>query len=311
MDYLICDKRLWINVDLSSKSLSAGELCKIFKYIHAETKTIAIKGLVSLHPLDKWNNTTLTQDMMKKFNEKCSLESFKIFEGFIDADKVTITNFPKTLKSLVFNNCGMYYVKFPKTFFAKMEQHLPQLEELSLENCNWFETHDLIGFSKLAELKILNLKGCKSMKECVPYGSIATRFGFKKLQKLDIRDTPVSDSDIQCFNTTVSLRELLMDCPENLRNQTIHENSSANIFEPLFNRNIPLEGENRIFILDRENAQRFFSNSVAVQEDRCVEVNPVWPGLIPINNGEFFKFKISPNPKLIFFPPRWSQLRTR
>lgn len=120
------------------------------------------------------------------------------------------------------------------------------LEELNLEKCRWFETHDLIIFSKLPQLKKLNLRGCKTLRDCVPYGSIATRFGFHKLevnsyeqrtnhlwvsffykfQILDIRDTPISDSDIQCFNITTTLRELLMECPEKLRIESV--NSRAN-----------------------------------------------------------------------------------
>lgn len=57
---------------------------------------------------------------------------------------------------------------------------LPQ--ELVMDNCNWFDTHDLVLFSKLKNLKKLSLRGCESLKECVPYGSISTRFGFKKLE---------------------------------------------------------------------------------------------------------------------------------
>lgn len=34
---------------------------------------------------------------------------------------------------------------------------------------------------------------------------------------MDIRDTPVSDSDIQCFNITTTLRELYIECPQHLR----------------------------------------------------------------------------------------------
>lgn len=30
---------------------------------------------------------------------------------------------------------------------------------------------------------------------------------------MDVRDTPITDSDIQCFNITTTLREILMDCP--------------------------------------------------------------------------------------------------
>lgn len=33
------------------------------------------------------------------------------------------------------------------------------------------------------------------------------------LKYLDVRDTPITDSDIQCFNITTTLREILMDCP--------------------------------------------------------------------------------------------------
>lgn len=34
---------------------------------------------------------------------------------------------------------------------------------------------------------------------------------------MDVRDTPITDSDIQCFNVTTTLREILMDCPVGLR----------------------------------------------------------------------------------------------
>lgn len=34
---------------------------------------------------------------------------------------------------------------------------------------------------------------------------------------MDVRDTPISDSDIQCFNITLTLREILLDCPAELR----------------------------------------------------------------------------------------------
>lgn len=34
---------------------------------------------------------------------------------------------------------------------------------------------------------------------------------------MDVRDTPITDSDIQCFNVTSTLREILMDCPDSLR----------------------------------------------------------------------------------------------
>lgn len=36
---------------------------------------------------------------------------------------------------------------------------------------------------------------------------------------MDVRDTPISDSDIQCFNITSTLREILMECPIEFRDQ--------------------------------------------------------------------------------------------
>lgn len=105
----------------------------------------------------------------------------------------------------------------PQNFFKKIDTHMKELNELSLQNNYWFETHDLVLFSKLPQLRVLNLNGCVSMTHCVPYASIASRYGFKKLESLDLRNTPVSDSDIQCFNITQTLKELLLECPKNLR----------------------------------------------------------------------------------------------
>lgn len=105
----------------------------------------------------------------------------------------------------------------PQMFFHRIDTHMARLEELCLEESYWFETHDLVLFSKMPELRVLNLNGSNSMTHCVPYASIASRYGFKKLEVLDLRNTPVSDSDIQCFNITSTLKELLLECPRNLR----------------------------------------------------------------------------------------------
>ncbi|KAL9704721.1 hypothetical protein quinque_008239 [Culex quinquefasciatus] len=42
---------------------------------------------------------------------------------------------------------------------------------------------------------------------------------FDPLQTLDLRDTPISDSDVSCFNIVQSLKELLLECPEYLRTE--------------------------------------------------------------------------------------------
>lgn len=97
------------------------------------------------------------------------------------AFQIQISQFPEMLKRLVFNGCLIKQPRSPR-LFNKIDQHLHFLEELSLEKCDWFETHDLVVLSKLMHLKRLNLRGCPSLKEFVPYGSIAARFGFKNLE---------------------------------------------------------------------------------------------------------------------------------
>lgn len=44
-------------------------------------------------------------------------------------------------------------------------------------------------------------------------------------QELDVRDTPISDSDIQCFNVTLTLKTLLLECPEDLRDPNTSSSS--------------------------------------------------------------------------------------
>lgn len=95
--------------------------------------------------------------------------------------QIKISQFPEMLKRLLFNGCLIKPPRSPKVF-NKIDQHLHFLEELSLEKCNWFETHDLVVLSKLNHLKRLNLRGCLSLRDFVPYGSIAARFGFKSLE---------------------------------------------------------------------------------------------------------------------------------
>lgn len=45
------------------------------------------------------------------------------------------------------------------------------------------------------------------------------------MQSLDVRETALSDSDIQCFNITTTLRELLLECPSNLR-EPVYDDSN-------------------------------------------------------------------------------------
>lgn len=223
---LSADHRLWRNVDLLSEGLTLQEIHKRLIFIHSDTQSICIRGMTEQYPKDAWKNSTISEPLLKLISEMCPLlQTLEIHQGFMNLEKVFITDFPSSIKRLVFNKC---FVKFPKqlnAFFTRIDLHFMYLEELILEQCNWFETHDLVLFSKIKNLKKLSLRGCDNLKECVPYGSIATRFGFRKLEVLDVRDTPISDSDIQCFNITLTLKVLFLECPEDLRDPETSQTS--------------------------------------------------------------------------------------
>lgn len=68
--------------------------------------------------------------------------------------------------------------------------------------------------SKLQELKTLSLRGCHKLKSCVPYLSLACRFGFPKLEVLDLRETNICDGEVQCLNAVKTLRQLFLEKPE-------------------------------------------------------------------------------------------------
>ena len=104
------------------------------------------------------------------------------------------------------------YKREPK-IFTGIDSYMTNLTELRLVFCNFFETNDLTAFSKIPNLKILSLQGCKKMKNCVPYLSLSCRFGFLKLESFDLRDTAITDSELQCLNILQNLKEILVKRP--------------------------------------------------------------------------------------------------
>lgn len=120
-----------------------------------------------------------------------------------------------------------------RTFTGIVEQ-MPALEEIRIEYCSFFECNDVMPISKLQELKTLSLRGCLKMRNCVPYLSLACRFGFPKLEVLDLRETNISDGEVQCLNAIKTLRELFLEKPET---EPVLSDSDDDDFELFFRGN--------------------------------------------------------------------------
>lgn len=213
---LILDKKLWTEAVFTSRNLDIWEILKRLKYLTVSTKKLKIQGdskkeFMEKRPLK--NRQTFKEIIKRIMLRSPFIEKLYFNQIWFDWTKDwSITKFPPNLKSLVFTNCIL-----PKDrnrmnrTFTNIFDHMPHLEELRLEYCNFFEPNDLMPLSKLQELKILSLRGCKRFRNCVPYISLSCRFGFKKLEVLDLRETNISDSEVQCLNALKTLKELYLE----------------------------------------------------------------------------------------------------
>ena len=66
------------------------------------------------------------------------------------------------------------------------------------------------AIGKNEKLLRANLKGCYRIGECFVYTALATRFGFRRLKWLDVRDTSIGDSEVTCFGRLPNIRHLLL-----------------------------------------------------------------------------------------------------
>ncbi|EDV91019.1 uncharacterized protein LOC6568223 [Drosophila grimshawi] len=213
---LLLDHRFWHNIDLSNAPLPLGILEEILGRATDKTHTIKICGPPSSQHVAgefKQFTCTLTSVFPRVARQLQVLE----LEGVsLDFEYLHISEFPASLKRLVLKDCSVKVGNHVKSIFHTIEKQLVDLEDLSIEDNHWFEPYYIMALSKLPVLRRLSLKGCQMMCKFVPYGSMAARFGFQKLEVLDLRLTPINNSDLQCFSAIETLRELLLDSPPNL-----------------------------------------------------------------------------------------------
>ncbi|XP_055906653.1 uncharacterized protein LOC129941911 [Eupeodes corollae] len=226
---IVQDHRLWRDIDTLAHRKTVDSLREILERAHKKTNSIKISGFLGEAGQERdINHENEKQCLLKLVIPKCeNLTDLELQSVFIDFSAIQIQDFPKDLRRLVFRDV---YVRWPDnapTVFQKLDKSLLWLEELRVESCTWFHPYDIMLFSKCPSLKFLSLRGCQNLSDFVPYGSMASRFGFKKLEHLDVRDTPITDSDLQCFNAVLTLKELLLQCPVRLRKKVAEDSKSS------------------------------------------------------------------------------------
>lgn len=122
------------------------------------------------------------------------------------------------------------------------------IQTLILSNCQWLTGHSLLVLSKIPKLKELRLNSCKRLGECVAYASLATRYGFQKLEILDLRCTTFGDSEMCCFSNIKTLTHIYLEHSSEF-NQT---NQTAELIKQGLRRRIFEDRHVVEFIADNE-----------------------------------------------------------
>ncbi|GAB1864358.1 F-box lrr-repeat protein 12 [Camponotus japonicus] len=293
------DRTLWRKVDFRPNPMFLNDLNRYMKFLQPITMSLAIRG--NFH--DKC--PALTQRFFENVKTLCNqLKELVIEEYYINGDKIQITDFPCTIEKLSLEGCQVDYLQSNKSYFFKMDLHMPNLTCLILSNCQWFTPHSLLVISKIPKLKELRLNSCHRLGECVAYASLATRFGFKTLEILDLRDTALGDSEVGCFSSTKTLTHLYLECPSTLRNEEhleIMQQQQRQVLQlPIFeDNNLAQFLIEDVFAFDNNGFQRCLISDRAIcalGSDSCDRkvINSSPQGMIILQENR----RISNNPNL-------------
>lgn len=232
------EKRLWTSTSFTSKELNVFEIISRLRYLTPKTKRLEIRGnctkdTIETRPIP--NKQTFKEIIKRIVNRSPLLEHLSFSNVCFDwSREFAMSKFPANLRELTFLHCIIpkNRSRSPRCFTG-IHDALPNLAILNLEFCNFFEANDLMPFSKLPNLTTLSLRGCPKMKSSVPYLSLACRFGFQKLEVFDLRETNISDGELQCLNSVKSLRAIYLEYPEFQPNED-DSDEDEDVFRLLF-----------------------------------------------------------------------------
>ncbi|CAH0731151.1 unnamed protein product, partial [Brenthis ino] len=152
---------------------------------------------------------SLSQDLLKDLRTMCPrLHTLALEFCNIDCRNTNLSHFPKTLKKLSLRGSKCYNMVMDKSFLFRINSHLPGLESLDVSSCEWMDPATLLPLSKLPALRWLAARRCPKMTEFVAYASLTARYGFRTLTSLDLRGSPVGDSEISALGWLPSLEKL-------------------------------------------------------------------------------------------------------
>ena len=117
---------------------------------------------------------------------------------------------PRSIQKLSIRNCDVTNIDPQKSYLYQLDSFLPALKHLDLTNSRWLAHHSLQAISKCSKLQELILNGCRRIGECFVYTALATKFGFRQVSHLDLRNTNVGDSEVPCFGRLPSITELYL-----------------------------------------------------------------------------------------------------
>ncbi|XP_039286202.1 uncharacterized protein LOC111051379 [Nilaparvata lugens] len=223
---VVCrDRTLWTDVDLRPYPLVASALEKFTEFFLPVTKSIACRGPAEHvlpeadHPLPDPPPAaplvySMTRELMEAIGlQACHLSKLILENQCINTSELLLEYFPNTLEHLELKDSILENMPSQQSYFYNVKTNLPYLKVLDLTGSKWFMPHSLIALSKSASLKELILAKCMNLYDCVPYASLASCYGFRSLEVLDLRGTQVEDSDVTCFNRVSTLSKLYLEAP--------------------------------------------------------------------------------------------------
>lgn len=206
------DYTLWRNVDFGENLVTSAELELLASNVNTETKSIRIVGK---NDNPESQEDLLTLEWFDEISNKCpSLEKLALPNHLIDCKSITIIDFPSSLTHLDLSNTFLRQLPEERSYFKEISVVIPNLKVLILSNCLWFEPHSLMAISKCRNLEELRLNDCAQVKHCLAYCGLSTRGGFQNLKTLDLRRCSISNSELMCFSSVPTLKNLYLESSE-------------------------------------------------------------------------------------------------